>query len=303
MHIREAIEEYAYHISRLSPETQVWYLGKLAVFATWCEREQIELVNLKAYEVGKFIEEQRNRINPRTKKTLTSYTLNGYARTIKGFLKWCATEDVVSTQVAQRVVLPKIEQKVIETFTTEQLKALFAACEREYNVELTLRDIALLSVLLDTGIRASELVTLPLDHTHLNPRDAFLLVKGKGSKEREVGLGITARVALHKYIRRFRKEVNPTDAVFVSRFHQPLTVNGLDQIIYRLAGWAKVEGVRVSPHTFRHTYAIHYLKNGGDVYKLSRLMGHTSVAVTEGYLRTLQQRDARNGQSVLDSLK
>jgi len=84
-----------------------------------------------------------------------------------------------------------------------------------------------------------------------------------------------------------------------------LTPEGLDRLLYRLrdrVGRQHFNGVRVSAHTFRHTYAVRYLEQGGDLYKLSRLMGHSSVVVTEGYLRAFTARAARQGGSVLDNL-
>lgn len=82
-------------------------------------------------------------------------------------------------------------------------------------------------------------------------------------------------------------------------------VSGLEQIIRPIGSRARIKGVRVSPHTFRHTYATLYLlNNNGDIYKLSRLMGHTSVKVTERYLGAIKAKQAREGgQSVLDQLK
>ena len=308
MQVKDAVEEYRYAISRHSEQTQSWYLSKLKAFALWCEIEVLVLEKIKPSDIGRYIDVLRKQINPRTQKPLTSYTLNGYARTIKTFLNWCSKEegieDLVSSRLPKRIAMPKIDHKVIEIFTEDQLKALFVACEREYTPILTARDKAILSVLLDTGIRISELCGLTLDCTHLDAQDGYLKVMGKGRKEREVGLGKLARTALYRYITRYRKAPKDEQHVFLSRFNKPLTVNGLDQVLYRLAEWARINGVRCSAHTFRHTYAVNFLKANGDVYRLSRLMGHTNVSVTEVYLKALKGREARQGGiSVLDSLK
>jgi site-specific recombinase XerD len=306
MRVSQAVDDYRYSILDLSPPTQRWYVQKLELFAEWCDQEQIDLENLKASHVRRFIEGLRSRTNQQTGKTISSYTLRGYAQVIKGFLNWCAKEDgleeLVSEKTPKRIELPRVDAKVIETFTPDQIKRLFAACEKEFTQTLTMRDKAILSVLLDTGIRASELVGLTLDNVFLSAQDAYIRVFGKGRKEREVGLGKEARIALHRYITRYRQAGKEEQHVFLSRFTQPLTVNGLDQVIYRLGEWARISGVRCSAHTFRHTYAVSYLQAGGDVYKLSRLLGHTGVQVTENYLKAFKARDARmDGLSVLDT--
>jgi integrase/recombinase XerD len=174
-------------------------------------------------------------------------------------------------------------------------------CKKEYNEELVVRDKAILSVLFDTGIRAGELCSLTLENTHFKP-EAYLKIIGKGNKWREVPLGKTSSAALHKYISRHRPK-SEQQVVFLSRAGEGLTTSGLFQLVQRLGNWARIKGVRCSPHTARHTYAVSYLSNGGDVYKLSRLMGHTSVSVTEHYLRAFKNKDARKGKSVLDNME
>ncbi|WP_040444212.1 tyrosine-type recombinase/integrase [Ktedonobacter racemifer] len=164
------------------------------------------------------------------------------------------------------------------------------------------RNIAILSLLLDTGVRASELCTLTLENVVITRDDAYIRVMGKGRKEREIGLGKQARIQIQKYIRLYRKGAEEKEVVFISQRQQPLTINGLDQLLYRLRDHAKLS-VSAGAHKFRHTFAVNYLLNGGDVYKLSRIMGHTSVSTTERYVRSMKQRDARRGLSVLDNLK
>ena len=159
-------------------------------------------------------------------------------------------------------------------------------------------------MLLDTGVRASELVGLTLDCTWLDPDDSYLKVMGKGRKEREVPLGRTARTALRRYITRYRKPRTAAEQhVFLGRTGEPLQVSGLEQIVRPIGQRARIKGVRCSPHTFRHTFACQYLLAGGDIYKLSRIMGHTSVKVTEKYLSSVKAKQARQGESVLDRLK
>lgn len=275
-----------------TPASQQWYRNRLGAFFTWAGEQGIDAVEgITAPLVRRYLDYRR--------PGLSSHTLHGHARAIKAFLNWAVFEGLLDEVVPKRIALPKREQKVIAVFTDDQLDRLFAACEQP-------RDAAILAVLLDTGVRAAELCSLTLDNTHFTPEGAYLLIRGKGRKEREVPLGRKARQRLHRYIYRSRPRTT-SRAVFVSaQTSGPLTPFGLDELLYRLrdrAGREHFTGIRVSAHTFRHCFAVRSLEAGVDLYRLSRLMGHSSVAVTEGYLKAVTSRQARQGvASVLDSL-
>lgn len=306
MQVKEAVEVFELTTNNLSKETQIWYHNKLKAFTEWCEKEAIELEHLTPQQIKRYIGLLQEKINPQNGKPLTSDTVHGYAKVIKLFLAWCAQDDEFSEYIKSRTVklisLPKVEVKVIETFTLDQIKALFSVCQNEYTPALVKRDTAILALLLDTGVRASELCGLIMGNVFIAKDESYIKVLGKGKKEREIGLGDKARADLHRYIRQYRKGARPDEPVFLSRFNEPLTINGLDQLLYRLRDWARLGSTKAGAHKFRHTFAVNYLLNGGDVYKLSRLMGHTSVSTTERYVRSMKQRDARKGNSVLDSL-
>jgi integrase/recombinase XerD len=102
----------------------------------------------------------------------------------------------------------------------------------------------------------------------------------------------------------YRTSAELADPVFLNRFGRPLTVDGgLEDMIATLGKRANIQGVRCSPHTLRHSFATNFLLQGGNIFKLSLLMGHTDIETTPIYLRTIQSRQARNGKSVLDELK
>jgi site-specific recombinase XerD len=91
--------------------------------------------------------------------------------------------------------------------------------------------------------------------------------------------------------------------VFLNVCGQPLLPNGVEQLLERVKEQAGIQGVRVAAHTFRHTFARMYLDQGGDVYKLSRLMGHTDVKTTERYLKEFTSREARKQQAQFSPLE
>lgn len=304
MRLSDALTEYQYAILARSPQTQRWYIQKLQAFLAWCAGQGVqELEALSTGHIRKYLAILASTKSERTKNPLSTYTVHGYAQVIKGWLSWCEAEGLTERSAADRVDMPDVEEKVIQTFTPTQVKALFAASNHAPTPQLSARDRAILAVLFDTGIRASELCGLTLDCVHLTPQEAYLKVLGKGRKEREVGLGQEARRDLARYLTRYRHAPPGDQHIFLSHYGEPLTRDALIRLFYRLRDTAHIKGVRCSPHTARHTYAVRYLEAGGDIYKLSRLLGHTSVKTTEIYLKAYQAKEARKGGlSVLDLL-
>ena len=300
MLVVHAVQEYLCALTNRSPHTRRCAKVALGQFADWCQEQGIELECVKAAVVNRYTDYLR-------KRELSPSSMHTYTMRIKAFLTWCAREetleDLISERVARRVDVPRRDEKVIEVFTAAQYKALYDACAQERYEPTIYRDRAILSLLMDTGVRAAELCGLTLENVYITGDDPFIRVLGKGRKQREVGLGATSRKLLRVYIVRWRKADKAEQHVFVNRMGEPMTPGGLNTMLYRLEQWSGVTGVRVSAHTFRHSYACAYLLQGGDVYKLSRLMGHTSIRVTERYLQAVSARQARQGESVLDRLK
>jgi integrase/recombinase XerD len=303
MQLPEAVEDFHIANYNLSPRTQEWYREKLSYFLSWCEPQNLTLETLRAAHVHRFLAHLQDTPGRSTGQPRSTYTVYGFAEVVKRFLNWCRDEDYpISKQSFGKIKMPKVEIKIIDTFSYDQIKMLLTAAAREYNDELTSRDRAIVSLLVDTGIRASELVGLRIASICMDTQDSYVRVLGKGKKQREVGFGKQTRYHLHRYLHRGRKARADEEHAFLSRAHQPMTINGLYQIIDRLGDWAHITGVRCSPHTFRHTFAMNFLRQGGDIYRLSRLLGHTTIEPTQIYLRSFQQEDARSGASVLDTL-
>jgi site-specific recombinase XerD len=146
-------------LAKHSPRSLEWREQKLSRFVAWCADQgvrDVEGVTLPV--VHRFLAELPH--------TLSDFTRNGYARVLKAFLHYCAREDLVPERFAKRIQMPKMPQKVIEVFTPGQIKLLLAASSHEARQDLAHRDRAIIAVLLDTDIRASELCGLTLEHVH-----------------------------------------------------------------------------------------------------------------------------------------
>lgn len=301
----EALAEYEYIIAELSEHTQRVYRARVRLFARWCQTKHLSLKEITPATVAGYLQDLRSKASDVTGDPLASSTLHGHMRAIKTFLFWCARppQKLLSMEVPQNLVMPKVDSKIIQPFSKEQIKHLQVAVTHNHFPIIVARDKAILAVLLDTGIRASELCGLLLEHVHITPQDGFLKVMGKGRREREVPLGRQSRQLLRDYIKNYRLPLENEPHVFISHRHDPLTTSALRSMFKAWMHRAKITGVRCSPHDCRHTYAINFLLQGGNLYVLSRLMGHSSIAITEVYLRAVEALQARKaGKSVLDNL-
>jgi site-specific recombinase XerD len=301
MILREAVENYLEECKTRQPQTLTWYQQKLSVFVAWCEDQGIDLDKINNRTVVQFADH----VSTRTSKKhtpISGYTIRGYVQVVKSFANWCLGDDeydeVVSAKAVSRIQMPTVDSTIIKTFTPDHISRLYEACTHEYNTYLVDRDTTILSVLLGTGIRSGELCGLTIGNVVLKPEDAHITVYGKRKKWREIGLPTETRRRLQRYLRTHRSHAGPTDLVFLTRSDGPMTPGGMCQLFDRLNEWAGgIEGVRCSPHTCRHTFAMQYMRTIGDIYSLCILMGHTSVKVTEVYLKSAQTHEARKKQT------
>ena len=175
---------------------------------------------------------------------------------------------------AARRPLPKI-------LSHDEIERLFALAEEEASAERPdkVRQLALLEMLYGSGLRASELVALPLAAV---PRDAPLLtVTGKGSQQRMVPVSGRARQALGRWLAVRGEDASPF--LFPSRGGKHITRIRLYQLVKELAARAGIDPKRVSPHVLRHAFATHLLEGGADLRVLQTLLGHADIATTQIY--------------------
>jgi integrase/recombinase XerD len=143
----------------------------------------------------------------------------------------------------------------------------------------------MLLLMLDSGIRVSEAVNIDLGH--INLAEGYIKISGaKGGKERIVPIGSLVQRTLWKYMNNSRCQplTEKVTRLFLSQKGLPLTRNGIQQMVRRCGSRAGLTGVRCSPHTFRHTFAKNYLLNGGDIFSLQKILGHSSLASVRLYV-------------------
>lgn len=180
---------------------------------------------------------------------------------LRVFFGFLAKDGFLESSPMDGVEKPRKRKLIIETFTLDQVQALLGTCKRDF---IGVRDSAMMLVMMDCGLRVSELLGLAIHD--VSWAEQTLLVLGKGDKERVVPFGNVTRHTLSEYLRR-RGELD-SRALFVSVYGEPIDRYRVLKIIHARGEKAGITGVRCSPHTFRHTFAVQYLRNGGDVFSL-----------------------------------
>jgi len=268
-----------------------WDGANLERFSQFLKREQpgSSIADIGSPEARRFILHLQNDVRRwetspfiSDTKGLSPLTIHGYARAIKAFWSWLVDEGYIAENSMARLKCPRTPRKIIPTFSTEQIQRLMSALDPR--TPTGFRDHAIILVFLDTGIRLSELVNLCLEDIDFG--QSCFLVKGKGNKERVVPFGSQVRRALRRYLSAVRPDPDSSQVshFFLSRQGFPLRPRAVQSIIARVGRRANVSGVRCSPHTFRHTFAKQYLLNGGDVFSLQRILGHTSLETVKLYV-------------------
>ncbi len=155
----------------------------------------------------------------------------------------------------------------------------------------SLRNRAILLTLIDTGIRASELCQLQIRHALLRNQEKFLIIEhGKRDKSRHVPISPSTAQAIWKYLST-RLQARLEDPLFATSSGRPISRYNLKNMLLALGQRAGVPNVH--PHRFRHTFAIQYLRNGGDVFTLQRILGHATLSMVQHYL-ALADADAQS---------
>jgi integrase/recombinase XerD len=233
----------------------------------------------------------------KVERELAPKTVKNAHTGISAFYSWAERELGVANVVRGRIQSPKATSRAIVPLTRHELRSLLDACDSKapwksskrgpavVSRPTRLRDRAIVLTLLDTGLRAQELCDLVVGDLDLKS-GAVQVRHGKGDKARVVYLGATARETVWKYLSK-RKVTAPDDPLFETVRRRPLDTDALRNMLL-VAGQRAGIAEPVHPHRLRHTFAITYLRNGGDVFTLQRLLGHSTMDMVKRYLQLAQ---------------
>ena len=272
-----------------SPKTIAWYGDILNQFSAYlkterypCHLSAISLDIVRGYVLylrhkPKF---KGHPFTPTQADYLSPRTVQCHVRALKAFSSWLYAEGYTPENRLKNLKIPKAPVTMIEPLTPEEIKKVTVSINKK--APTGARNHTIFVTLLDTGLRASETVSITL--SNLNLKDGYIKVMGKGLKERIVPIGKYVGMTLWTYIDKVRPEPASPDCnnLFLSQSGKQITVNTMKLIFSRLAKISSV--VRLHAHLCRHTFAINYLLNGGDIFSLREILGHTTLDMVNHYL-------------------
>ncbi|HKK80986.1 MAG TPA: site-specific tyrosine recombinase XerD [Prolixibacteraceae bacterium] len=232
--------------------------------------EKVKLAHLKG-----FLEWLNGKgVSPRTQ----ARTISG----IKSFYKFLLIEEKVISDPTALLEPPKIGRKLPDVLTTDEIDALIGAIDVEKPEGQ--RNKAIVETLYSCGLRVSELVALKYSNVFFD--DGYVKIEGKAGKERLVPLSQSAITEINNYIEEYRDGLriapNDEDILFLNRRGKRLSRVMIFTIIKNLADKVKLNK-KISPHTFRHSFATHLIDSGADLRAVQEMLGHESILTTEIY--------------------
>jgi len=218
---------------------------------------------------------------------LSPFTIQGRIRALKAFWSWLHREAHIDSNPLAGLPLPKVPKNMIDILEKEQIIQLLRAIDRY--TPLGARNYIILVLLIDTGLRISELTSIKM--TDIDLTQGYVKVIGKGQKERIVPFSTYTRKELMKYTKRYRLSLCGIDSsyLFSTKDGDNISVNCVQQAIRRLALKAGMQNVKCHPHIFRHTFATIFSAKGGSPEILKLIMGHESFQTTQKYLHPRPQ--------------
>lgn len=296
--IHKAIQDFLnfHEMNKDSEGTVRNYEVLLGRFAIWLSSvgvtyvDELSLSHLRAWVT------HLQKTSTQRKDELSDSTVRQYASYTHLFCHWLEAEEMLDKPITARFTLPRVEKKFIPTFTPDDVEKLLDACEAggrytpRIQKALTARNRAIVSVLIDTGIRRKELAGLRLCDVDRDLR--VLLVHRKGNRWQQVPISYDGFKPLHEYLTKHRSHLavlqgrsvtRRDDAVFLADDGLPLTISGVSKLFESLRKRTGIEDKRVSPHQCRRYMATSQLAAGRSPLDVQRQMGHTTLTMTNHY--------------------
>ena len=277
-----------------APNTIDAYRRDLGDFTHWLERRQRPLTQAQPSDITAYLTQA-------SEAGLGAASRARRLSSIRQLFKFLASEGLISEDPAARLSGPKRARALPRTLSVAEVERLLETAKRRVQAAhgaervRALRFNCLVEILYATGMRVTELVSLP--RSVLAGDDRILTIRGKGGRERLVPLNVSARAALNAYLAIGSDGDTQAARTVATRWLFPsksagghLTRQQFAQDLKELAAEAGIDPERVSPHVVRHAFASHLLDRGADLRSVQQLLGHADISTTEIYTHVLEER-------------
>lgn len=270
----EGFITYLHNVKKMSQNTELSYRRDLKKVADYLKEQGInDIKKVNATNLTSYVMYME-------KNNFSAATISRNIASLKAFYHYLVKEGIVDTDAALELHAPKIEKKIPEILSMDEVVKLLEQPSGDSAKEI--RDKAMLELLYATGIRVTELITLKTSDVNLNM--GYINCKDS-NKERVIPFGNEARKALSKYISETR-EIMVADPdspyLFANCSGQPMSRQGFWKLIKY---YAKKAGITadITPHTLRHSFAAHLVENGADLRSVQEMLGHSDISTTQIY--------------------
>ena len=271
------LDEFLYHLAverGLTENTLVSYRADLSAFLEFLRKRKVaSLAQADKDTILAYLYALQM-------KGRSSATVSRHLAAMRSFFRFLVREGTLAKDPTADLESPRQHQKLPRVLNAEEVDLLLG--QPMSGEPCGLRDKAMLELLYATGIRVTELISLDLEHIHID--NGFIRCYGKGKKERMVPLGDVAARCLQEYLDRGRPKLmrDKNQAFFVNQHGRRLTRQGFWKILKKYARSAGITK-EVTPHTIRHSFATHLLENGADIRSVQEMLGHSDISTTQIY--------------------
>jgi len=283
-HALEAFDAWLRVERMVAKNTLLAYRADLLRFGQWLAEHNIALTAVSHPTMSDYVV----RLNA---DGLDARSIARHRTSIRQFYKFLVRESLAKTDPTRLLAPQRPARKLPDVLSEREVSVLLTTPDP--TAALGLRDRAMLELMYATGLRVSELVKLPMAAWHAGSSgDAFLRVRGKGSKERLIPLGSTTAARLGRYVAEIRTRLDPElvqKSLFLSQQGRAMT---RQNFWLRITAYARAAGIRtpVTPHGLRHAFATHLVEHDADLRAVQAMLGHADIATTQIYTHIARTR-------------
>ena len=276
----QAITDFKHHLNierGLSKNTIDSYVNDIKKLIFFLEKNEVSIspIYIDKEFIQKFIYDVAKKVNPRSQARIISG--------LRSFFEYLIFEDYRKTNPTDLIETPNIGRKLPDTLSEDEINQLIASIDLSDSQGE--RNRTILETMYSCGLRVSELISLKISDLFFE--EGFIRVIGKGNKQRFIPIHTTAQKYILNYTKQVRNQMTPKkgfeDTVFLNRRGKGLTRQMIFIILKDLAFKINLSK-KISPHTLRHSFATHLLKNGADLRAIQQMLGHESITTTEIYV-------------------